>query len=333
MLETREVASVIKGKLSADRPLRIMGGQNSVKNHLKSIPVIGPTLVSLARTPVVARARSHLAERRDRISLTVKWQMCRRGKPHDLPGPLVVSLTSFAPRFHTLALTLRCLLTQTVRPDHVILWVGHGDEPQLPKGVMALRRHGLDIRGTKDVRSYTKIIPALRAFPSAFIVTADDDLCYRRRWLEELVAGWDGRRNLIVCHRTHKITVDSNGYPLPYTRWVFDTKLRGEAIDLFPTTGYGALYPPGSLAPEVLDETTFLSICPRADDVWLYWMGRLAGSTFRRITDRREIRTWPNSQHIMLASYNVLEGGNDEQIRNMIAKFGWPNAELGKPAA
>lgn len=263
--------------------------------------------------------------RRDRLVLDLRWRTRRDGKLHALPAPLIVSLTSFPPRFGTLDLTLQCLLTQSVRPDRVILWLGHDDLAQLPKQVVALENCGLEIRSTTDIRSFKKIVPALREFPNAFIVAADDDMYYRRRWLEELVAGWDGRPNLITCHRTHKITVDSRGHPLPYRDWDIDTPTRGEAIDLFPTTGSGVLYPPGSLAAEVLDEATFLTICPRADDIWLYWMARRAGSTFRRVTDRREQRAWPGSQEVELYQYNVIQGGNDIQIGDMISKFGWPN--------
>ncbi len=87
-----------------------------------------------------------------------------RGRPHGLPGELIVSLTSYPPRFRTLDLTLRCLLTQTVRPDRVILWIAEADMAKLPPAVVALVEYGLDIRACKDTRSYKKIIPALAAF-------------------------------------------------------------------------------------------------------------------------------------------------------------------------
>ena len=41
-------------------------------------------------------------------------------RPHGLNSKLVISLTSYPQRFDTLANTLRCLLNQTVTPDHIV---------------------------------------------------------------------------------------------------------------------------------------------------------------------------------------------------------------------
>jgi len=45
----------------------------------------------------------------------------------------------------------------------------------LPADVLELAPFGLDIRPTEDIGPFTKIVPALKAFPDAFIATADDD--------------------------------------------------------------------------------------------------------------------------------------------------------------
>lgn len=103
----------------------------------------------------------------------------RDARPHGLPVPLVVSLTSYRPRFGTLALTLRSLLLQTVRPDAILLWIGHGDADAVPEEVRALCAHGVRIRTCEDLRCYTKLIPALREDPERCIVTVDDDTYYR----------------------------------------------------------------------------------------------------------------------------------------------------------
>jgi len=38
---------------------------------------------------------------------------------------------------------------------------------------------------------------------------------------------------------------------------------------IFPAGVGGALYPPGHLHPDVLDEATFRALCPSTDDAWL----------------------------------------------------------------
>ena len=46
-----------------------------------------------------------------------------------------MSLTSYPPRFGTLHLTLACLLDQSVKPDHLILWIAREDIKELPDDI------------------------------------------------------------------------------------------------------------------------------------------------------------------------------------------------------
>ena len=101
------------------------------------------------------------------------WWQCSpvlyRGKPHGLDRPLIVSLTSYPARYKILPLTLKCLLSQTVRPDEVVLWIAHEDRDLLTKEITSLQRFGLTIRFCSDLRSFKKIIPALRTYPDCYI--------------------------------------------------------------------------------------------------------------------------------------------------------------------
>src|SRR5262249_15606303 len=83
-----------------------------------------------------------------------RWNERIAGRPHGLPRPLIVSLTSYPPRFPTLALTLKCLLTQSVTPDHLVLWVTRDDFSLLPRDVLDLRSHDLEIALAPDLRSF-----------------------------------------------------------------------------------------------------------------------------------------------------------------------------------
>lgn len=260
------------------------------------------------------------------VRTALRWAARRPGRPHGLTAPLVVSLTSYPPRFPTLALTLRCLLTQDLRPDRVVLWVAHADLALLPPAVLALRGAGLTIAATEDLRSYKKIIPALEAFPDAVIVTADDDLYYPGDWLRQLVTGWEGRPDRIVCRRAHLVGRDGDGGLRPYRAWGFETARDGDSTEIFPTGVGGVLYPPGSLHPEVRDRAVFLDLCPQADDVWLYWMGRRNGMRYRRVGDRAGLVFWDGTQEVALWNDNLAQDANDRQIARMVARYGLPGA-------
>ncbi len=264
----------------------------------------------------------------------IRWLTRRAGRKHNLPKPLIVSLTSYPPRFSTLALSLKCLLTQNIAPDKVVLWIARGDFDQLPDEVLALQEQGLEIALTRDVKSYKKIIPALRAHPDSFILTADDDVYYPSGWLGELVAGYDPSRQEIPAQRVHRIVTDAAGEPVPYMKWEFDVKA-GPAHPRNVATGVGGvLYPPGSLHPDVLSETTFKNLCPSSDDLWLYFMARRAGWQVRKIGRRRRYLSWAGSQRIALQHDNVVVGGgNDVQFERLLKHYGSPYGQTPKAPA
>ncbi len=241
---------------------------------------------------------------------------------HTLPGHLVVSVTSWVKRFPTLELTLRRILQQSMTPDETVLWVSPQDVEHLPKGVIELQRSGLSIQVTKDIRSYKKIIPALKRYQDSFIITLDDDQIYPRDVIEPLVSNYRSPTE-ILCRRANQMKFDDKGKLLPYMKWRFDYPDEGDGFDLFPTGCNGVLYPPKSLSPQVLDEEQFMSLAPHADDIWLFWMGRMAGSTIRRVGRPWHNVVWPGTEASSLMHHN-WNGGNDQQIAAMTEHYGSP---------
>lgn len=262
------------------------------------------------------RARALRARREARARLDA-WD---GGRPHGLHAPLVVSLTSYPARFATLADTLRGLLAQTVRADATVLWLGHGDAGRLPPDVLALRARGLTVRETRDLRSFTKIVPALLAFPEAHLVTADDDVAYAGDWLERLLAAPPG---CVACLRAHRVAA-AEGRPLPYRDWARNLRAPERGPPVFPTGVGGVLYPPGGLHGDAAREDLFAALCPTADDVWLWWMHRLAGREACKLGGRARVLEWPGSQGASLRHVNLAGDGNDRAVAAMAARYGLP---------
>ncbi len=239
---------------------------------------------------------------------------------HGLHAPLVVTLTSYSPRFEHLGRTLRSLLDQTIAVDETILWVAADDYAELPDDVLALCDHGLSIRKTADVKSYKKLIPALTENPDRFFVTADDDVYYPPDWLAGLVEETREHPERVIAYRAHLAPLGSNDVFKPYSQWSLAThRLETEELDarLFPTGVVGILYPPGAFANEVTDESLFMELAPRGDDIWFFWMARNAGFAHRRTRQWFDIVEWPDSQQVVLYNTNLPGDGNDRQLQNM----------------
>jgi hypothetical protein len=271
------------------------------------------------------RYNANVKPRLTHLRIMARWHLAPQGKPHTLPAKLIVSITSFPPRFGTLALALRSLLRQTVRPDQTVLWIAHEDMPLLPQNVLDLQSAGLTIYPTDDLRSYKKIIPALDRFPGAFICTADDDLYYWPTWLAELTEQASDEQRIVTCHRAHEIAIDEQSRFKPYSQWCFDVPYRGHSNHLFPTGIGGVLYPPSALVHKPSDRQAIFDLCPHADDIWLYWMVRRNGFNYKTAGRHRQLITLPQSQKQALWHDNLERGRNDEMIRKMAARYGYPD--------
>lgn len=244
-------------------------------------------------------------------------------RDHGLAGDLIISLTSYPPRFGNLHLTLESLLNQTVKADRVILWVAESDMNRLSRRTLQLKERGLDIRAVPDVRSYKKLVFALEAFPEAYFVTADDDVFYRPDWLATLVE--DSRPGLIICRRAHRIPSFHEKRMPPYLTWerlVEDEGARVPCADIVPTGVGGILYPPASLHSDVTNAAIFMDLCPRADDLWFYMMARKAGSLYQKVGGPFEQISWPGTQEVALYHENLV--ANDEQMARLVAYYGHP---------
>lgn len=278
---------------------------------------------------VYHEARYRVVELPHRLSAA--WSR-RIGVTRDKREPeLIVSLTTIPERIGKVHLCLDSLLRQSVKPDRLILWLSESDDPDrqrvakdaLPESLTRLQRRGLEIRWCRDIRSFRKIIPTMRTFPDALIVTADDDIFYPRHWLKKLYEAYLREPQYIHCHRAHLIRYDAENQPLPYRQWEFLAQgSRGPSLDVVPTGVGGILYAPGQLHPEVLNEDVFLELCPKADDVWLKAMSLLNGVPCKKVARKtfymHEIRIPGNST---LCASNYEEDGNDHQIRAVFDRY------------
>lgn len=243
---------------------------------------------------------------------------------------LSITLTSYAPRFGTLALTLQSLLNQSTPADEVVLWVHAPDAELLPESVTRLRKHGLRIVPCeRDLRVYLKSIPALRSEPNTVWVTADDDVRYPRDWLASLLAGHRAEPSAVICRRAHLMKFAESGGLLPYKSWAKQTHFTGPDAPLFVTGVGGVLYPPGCLHADVTDEERFVSLSPNADDIWLNWMLRLRGTRVRRVGDNAEPVTWLSSQRVTLFKSNARGNNNDECLDRMGSAYGFDCLRTG----
>lgn len=193
---------------------------------------------------------------------------------------VIVSLTTFGRRLSRVYLTIESLMQQSMPANRIVLWISEEFKDQeLPMYLQLQMSRGLEVRYCKDIRSYTKLIPSLRAFPNATIITVDDDLIYDSDVLETLIVPHLKNPNVIYANRIHKMKKNNDGSLMSYMDWEWHAPYTGGVDKMNFLTGVGGvLYPPKSLDPEVLHEEVFLDICKYADDVWFTAMALKANT-------------------------------------------------------
>jgi hypothetical protein len=255
-------------------------------------------------------------------------------------GQFIVTLTSYGCRIASTApKAIWSLFNQSLLPDRIILWLAHADAGNIPPQLQKFQEHGLEIRFCDDLKSYTKLIPALQAFPEDILITADDDCYYPRDWFVRLRTAWQSDPAKIWCHRAHVITFDKQGGILPYEKW--EGRAGGPDTPqglIFPTGVGGVLYPPHSLHPIVSDAKEFMTLSPKADDVWFWAMAKLKGTGFgvlrngymSRGGECYDIQVEGEEQPLWMT--NVGEKANDAQIAAVLARFPEVMGALGNVA-
>ena len=239
----------------------------------------------------------------------------------------IVSLTSYPPRYPTLEYTIKCLLSQTIRPRQVVLWLYEEDEKILPLSIKLLQSETFKIKTTKEnYKSYTKIYPAIIEYPESYILTADDDIFYNATWASQILKHSIPDDKRILCHRAHRIAFDDDDNIKPYSqwKWCIGGEVIHSGVDIFFTGVGGVLYPPAAIPAEDINPKFFLTLCERADDIWLYFMTIKNKYTPTKIPSDQLEYTWRSSQEVALKHDNVDSRRNDEYIRKLVKIYGKP---------
>ena len=240
---------------------------------------------------------------------------------------IIVSLTTYDKRIYDVYLTIESLMHQTIKPNKIILWLAEDEFTldNIPQTLKNLQKRGLMIDFCEDIKSYKKLVPALKKYPDDIIITIDDDIIYQHDLVENLLNSYRQNPELIHFCRGHRIQFKDDGTLEKYLKWSFFVNDYLINKLNFPTTGGGALFPPHSLHSEVTNESVFMTLAPHADDVWFKAMALLQGTLSKKVFTRSSIGEdyiYLNGElqkETSLWSTNRVK--NDEQIKAVFEKY------------
>ena len=233
---------------------------------------------------------------------------------------VIVSLTSFPARINRLWLVIESLLRQTQKPDRIILYlssVQFPNENSLPKLLLKQKKRGLEIRFVDgDYRSHKKYLYSLTDFPEDILLTIDDDIFYRSTMIENLYNTSLLYPSTVIAHYCKQIVWNEDQELMQYNTWPLLEEEKEAGLDVFFGSGGGVLFPPHTLHSDVFNMELFNSLCPTADDIWLYVMCRLNNTKIKNIPGTSVFLPVLNWNNANLFSANNGLNQNDIQIQN-----------------
>ncbi|MDO4186069.1 MAG: hypothetical protein Q4D30_06260 [Bacteroidales bacterium] len=235
---------------------------------------------------------------------------------------VIVSLTTHGERIYNVFRAIESIFQQSVKANKVILYLSDKEfkDKELPALLKNQMKRGLEVHYVRDIRAYTKLIPAIKEFPDATIITIDDDYMYPINTIERLIKAHQEHPNAVCCHASRAIIIANEKELKPYSTFpqIFPKKLETDIP--YMAEGFGAvLYPPHCMHEDAVKDELFMKLSPLADDLWYKCMELLVDTPVYQLPRNR---TWFSTmysdetvQDLALANQNVNENKNDMQLK------------------
>ena len=195
---------------------------------------------------------------------------------------VIVSLTSIPKRIHNVKSVCESMLSQTSKPDKIVLYLCSEDfkDVVLPKDLLEFSKNKLnrfEIRFIdENWTSHTKYIQAFKDFPHDIIINIDDDLIYEKHFIENLIEEYkrDGKPRCVICHFSQEIVRTADSFTVKEGRSTLKRSIMNR-----PMTGHGTLYPPGLFSNNdiIFDYDTAMALTYKQDEWWLWYVCYLSG--------------------------------------------------------
>ena len=237
---------------------------------------------------------------------------------------IIVSMTSYPARIWDAAEVWESVLRQkTDTPFKCVMTLA---KEEFSNGVLPFSLQRLIQSGKieviwhpRNIRSHKKLIPVLKKYPDATVITIDDDMTKPQGWLqgliddhrkypEDIISGYfmyylDSEQHWrIMTDFKQKEARGKNGVP----GIVFNFARIG--------SGSGTIYPAHTFTdPRFFDEERMMQITPTCDETWIWCFAVLADRRFRQSTSIHDESAYalPGTQQMPTALWRANRGNYD----------------------
>lgn len=247
---------------------------------------------------------------------------------------IIISLTSYPARIGIVHNTIESLLNQSLAADKIILWLAieqfPNKENDLPPELLQLLNDRFEIQWCNDIRSFKKLIPTLKMYPTNIVITCDDDVIYNKDCVKLLYDAYKKDSKSIWCHRGHYVLFDINANIKPYKKWFHCIDTHKPSFNILQTGVGAVLYPPNCFHEDILKEDLFMNLSYDADDIWFWAMAVLNGTKVGIVKNNlASTNSYIENDNNALYLRNI-EYGNDKVLKNILEYYPTVKQKLSK---
>ena len=201
---------------------------------------------------------------------------------------IIITLTTYPKRFDVVHIAIETLLRQSLKPDIIVLYLAQDELEgnRIPKHITRLQKRGVSVKIVdENLKSYKKLIYAIKEYPDDILITVDDDVLYPSYFVEKLYEKYLRYPNVIIAYRCSVMQKKFDDELMPYLSWENAKNIKGPSFDLFFTGTGGVLYPPESLHKYTTRKELFMNLAPTGDDIWFKAMSLLANTRVVQVFD------------------------------------------------
>lgn len=247
---------------------------------------------------------------------------------------IVVSMTTFPPRFDNIGIVIKSILYQDYKPDKIVIYLdGNTSYSDLTEEMREFEQYGVEYRFHNEtlLKAHSKYLFAMQDFPDAAIVTTDDDVILPSNWLRTLVESYEKYPNAVSARRVHLMRFDEHGF-LPYNHWFDQWRKEKKPSHLLFATGVGGvLYPPKCVSKEAFKQEIIKELSLDNDDIWLKCWEVMSDTPVVWVKNNEVSLSEVESENKMaLSESNVFESKNDIILNRVLEYYGLKTSDFIK---
>ena len=195
---------------------------------------------------------------------------------------LIISCTTTNKRLKYLFHTLLSIEAQSLVPDLIFLNVSEDpyllDEglTEVPKWLSRINLK-IEVNWVPNTGPYRKLLPTINCISeNDIVVTIDDDVLYHQHWFRTIIDVCIDNPEVIVTGRARIIKKNFLGRYVNYDGWKMANN-RMQSIRLLPIGIDGVAYRKKLINLKFLNDSAFLKVAPKTDDLWFKCATSLEG--------------------------------------------------------